>query len=109
MVKYRDGEKMLDALGLPLRRNMVRRLRLGGAMSLSKLATPYKLTLPAALKHLRILENSGIVKSHKHGRIRVCVYNPSALKELGGWLASQSAFWDSSLDRLEGFMSKKKK
>lgn len=78
-------------------------------MSLSKLAAPYELTLPAALKHLRVLEDSGIVKSHKRGRVRVCIYNPSALKELGGWLASHSAFWESSFDRFEAIINKKKK
>ena len=109
MVKYKHGEKMLDALGLTLRRSMVRHLRRHGAMPLSKLAEPYGISLPATLKHVRLLEESGIVVTEKRGRARICVYNPLALKELGGWLASQTAFWAASFDRLEGHISKRKK
>jgi len=100
---------MLDALGLPLRRTMVRRLQQEGAMSLSKLAVPFKISLPAALKHIRLLEDSDIIETHKRGRVRICVYKPSAFKELGGWLASQSAFWESSFDRLGTIINKRKR
>ncbi|MDO8481881.1 MAG: helix-turn-helix domain-containing protein [bacterium] len=82
----KNANLMLNALGLPLRRNMVARLRVGGAMSLSKLVEPFNITLPSALAHLRILERAGIVATHKKGRIRICVYNRHALKELAAWL-----------------------
>ena len=85
----KNSALMFDALGLPLRRAMVGRLRLGGAMSLSKLAEPYRITLPAALKHIHLLEDAGIVTTHKRGRIRFCVYKPTAFKELSRWLTSQ--------------------
>lgn len=77
---------MLDVLGLPLRRNMVERLRNGGAMSLSKLVEPFNITLPSALKHLRALERAWLVTTHKQGRVRMCVYNRLAIKELADWL-----------------------
>jgi len=77
---------MLNALGLPLRRNMLARLQGGGAMSLSKLVEPFRITLPTALKHLRALERAGIVTTHKQGRVRMCVYNRLAIKELTDWL-----------------------
>ncbi len=109
MIKYRDGEKMLDVLGLPLRRAMVRRVQKGGAMSLSKLAEPFGISLPAALKHVRMLEQTGIIQTHKKGRVRICLYNPIAFKELSSWIASQSAFWEGSFDRLERTISKNKK
>ncbi len=73
---------MLDALGLPLRRKMVARLARGGAMSLSKLAEPFHITLPSALKQLRVLEDSGIVSTRKQGRTRICFLNRGALNEL---------------------------
>ena len=79
---------MLDALGNRDRRRMVARLRTGGAMSLSKLASPFRIKLPTAHAHLKVLERSGIVKTHKRGRVRICVYNPLALKELVRALAS---------------------
>lgn len=58
-------------------------------MSLSKLIEPFGITLPAGLKHLHLLERAGIVTTHKRGRIRFCVYDPSALKVLSVHLASQ--------------------
>jgi len=86
----KNANLMLGALGLPIRRNMVARLRGGGAMSLSKLVEPFHITLPTALAHLRELERAGIVTTHKHGRVRMCVYNRHALDELAAWLVSQS-------------------
>ncbi|PIR84128.1 transcriptional regulator [Candidatus Kaiserbacteria bacterium CG10_big_fil_rev_8_21_14_0_10_51_14] len=103
-----EGEIALQALGSPLRRDLVRRLRKGGAMSLSKLVEPHRMTLPAAHRHLRMLEESGIVHTHKNGRVRICVLNPNAFKDLAGWLASQSGFWEASFTRLERHLSKKR-
>lgn len=77
---------MLDALGLPLRRGMMARLRVEGAMSLSKLVEPFHITLPSALTHLRELERAGLVVTHKQGRVRICAYNRHALEELAAWL-----------------------
>lgn len=83
----KNAHLMLDALGLPLRRQMVARLRDGRAMSLSKLVDPFNITLPTALVHLGALERAGIVVTDKHGRVRMCVYNKKALEELAAWLA----------------------
>jgi len=73
---------MLDALGLPLRRRMIARLKRGGTMSVSKLVEPFHITLPSALEQVRILERAGIITTHKHGRVRLCVYRPQAFREL---------------------------
>ena len=81
---------MLDALGLSIRRKMLARLAREGAMSLSKLAEPFNITLPAALMHIRTLELAGIITTHKKGRIRFCVYNPESLKELATQLKSKN-------------------
>ena len=81
---------MLDALGLPLRRRMIARLKRGGTMSVSKLVEPFRITLPSALEHVRVLERSGIITTHKHGRVRLCVYRPEALKELARELTSRA-------------------
>ena len=121
MVKYRDldGEKkegsvvdadaMFEAMGQQVRRSMVRRLREGGAMSMSKLGEPYKMSLPATFRHVQTLEESGIISTEKNGRVRICVYNPRAFKELASVLASQAAFWEANFDRLERHISKNKK
>ncbi len=57
-------------------------------MSVSKLAEPFRITLPSALEQVRILERSGIISTHKHGRVRLCVYRPQALRELAHGLTT---------------------
>ena len=81
---------MLDALGSERNRMMLARLRIRGAMSVSNLARPFRITLPAAMNRVGVLERAGLISTHKRGRIRFCVYNPAALKELSGWLASKN-------------------
>ena len=102
-------DTIFDALGLPIRRSMLRRLREGGAMSLTKLSRPYKISLPATLKHVRQLEQTGLISTEKHGRVRICVYNPAAFKDLASTLSAQSVFWQSSFARLERHINNKKK
>ena len=102
-------DALFDALGLPIRRSMLRRLREGGAMSLTKLSRPYSISLPATLKHVRQLEQSGLISTEKHGRVRICVYNPTAFKDLASVLSAQSAFWQGSFARLERQLNNKRK
>ena len=80
---------MLDALGLAIRRKMLDRLKREGAMSLSKLAKPFRMKLTTALLHMRALERSGLVWTHKQGRVRICVYNKVAVEELAVYLTSR--------------------
>lgn len=77
---------MLDALGLPIRRKLLARLQKGGAMSLSKLARPFGMTLTTALFHMVVLERSGFISTHKQGRTRMCVFRPDALRDLAALL-----------------------
>ena len=88
----KNARLMLDALGSPLHRRMLARLRAGGAMSVSHLAEPFHITLPDAMRHVHILERSGLITTEKRGRIRFCVYNPNAPKELSEWLAANRPF-----------------
>jgi DNA-binding transcriptional ArsR family regulator len=82
----KNAALMLEALGEPVRRMLFIRLRDGGAMSLSKLGRPSKRKLPSLYKHMRILERSGLITTHKQGRVRMCVYNRDAIVELVQWL-----------------------
>ena len=79
---------MLDALGSEVNRKMLARLRERGAMSVTKLSEPFGITLPAAVTRINTLERAGLITTHKQGRIRFCVYNPSRIKELSIHLAS---------------------
>ncbi|MDP2648651.1 MAG: helix-turn-helix domain-containing protein [bacterium] len=88
----KNARLMLDALGDERNRKMLARLRRGGAMSVSKLAKPFGITLSAALQRVQDLERAGLITTHKRGRIRFCAYNPLAVKELSSWLALPSPF-----------------
>jgi len=93
------------ALSDPTRRGMLARLSLGSA-SVGELAQPLKISLPAVLQHLKLLESSGLVVSRKQGRVRTCRLHPQALGQLEGWIAEQRRQWEARLDRLEQFLER---
>ncbi len=88
-----------QALADPTRRGMVERLSRGPA-SVSELARPYGMSLPAIVQHLAMLEGSGLVRSEKIGRVRTCRINPSALSSAERWFNQRRAQWEQRLDRL---------
>ena len=92
-----------QALADPTRRGMLARLSRGPA-SVSELAKPLSMSLPAVLQHLQLLEASGLVRSQKTGRVRTCRMEPQALSAAEGWIAEQRALWEGRLDRLEDFL-----
>lgn len=91
------------ALSDSSRRTMVDRLTRGPA-TVKQLAEPLTMSLPAVLGHLRVLEESGLVRSHKTGRVRTCYLEPAALTAAEQWIADRRAGWTSRLDRLEDFL-----
>lgn len=82
---------------------MVERLVRGPA-TVSELALPYAMTLPAVLQHLAVLQGSGLVQSDKVGRVRTFHLEPVALRTAQNWLDAQRSFWESGLDRLTVLM-----
>ena len=93
-----------QALADPARRQMVARLSRGPA-SVSELAQPLPMSLPAVLQHLQMLESSGLVRSEKKGRVRTCRIAPEALSVAESWISEQRSLWEGRLDRLEAFLS----
>ena len=87
------------ALGDPTRLAIVERLA-GGPMSAGELAAPTTLSLPAVLKHLRVLEQAGLVTTVKRGRVRECRLHDDALVAVAQWTAQQQALWSIRLDAL---------
>jgi DNA-binding transcriptional ArsR family regulator len=87
------------ALGDPTRRAILSRLGEGIA-SVTELAAPFPMALPSLLKHLRILERAGLVRSKKRGRTRTCALDPAALHEAESWLLDQRAIRESRSDRM---------
>jgi DNA-binding transcriptional ArsR family regulator len=92
-----------QALADPTRRGMLARLSKGSA-SVSELARPLAMSLPAVLQHLQALEASGLVTSKKKGRVRTCRIEPEALSAAEAWIADRRTQWEGRLDRLEGFL-----
>lgn len=92
-----------QALADPSRRAMVDRLAQGPA-SVSELAKPLAMSLPAVMQHLQVLEASGLVVSEKIGRVRTCRIEPKALTQAEQWIAERRALWERRLDRLAQFL-----
>jgi DNA-binding transcriptional ArsR family regulator len=90
---------MFQALADPSRRVMVERLTRGPA-SVSELAQPLAMSLPAVVQHLQVLEASGLVRSEKVGRVRTCHVEPKALRTAEQWIAERRTMWERRLDRL---------
>jgi DNA-binding transcriptional ArsR family regulator len=92
------------ALADPARRAMVDRLTLGPA-SVSELARPLAMSLPAVVQHLHVLEDSGLVRSEKVGRVRTCHVQPKALGGAEDWIARRRESWEQRLDRLGEYLA----
>lgn len=103
MLKY-SLDAMFHALSDPARRTMVDRLSRGPA-SVSELAQPLAMTLPAVVQHLQVLEESGLVSSEKVGRVRTCQMEPRALSQAEQWINQRRAAWEGRLDRLGDFLA----
>ncbi|MBS0384153.1 MAG: helix-turn-helix transcriptional regulator [Proteobacteria bacterium] len=93
-----------QALGDPSRRAMVERLALGPA-SVSELAKPLAMSLPAVMQHLAVLEQSGLVRSEKIGRVRTCRIDPNAITAAEHWLNERRRQWEQRFDRLDAFLT----
>jgi DNA-binding transcriptional ArsR family regulator len=95
---------MFQALSDPSRRLMVERLSRGPA-SFSELAKPLAMSLPAVFQHLQVLEASGLVRSEKIGRMRICRIEPAALLTAEQWITERRAEWERRLDRLGDYLA----
>ena len=93
-----DLNKFFGALSDPTRRAVVEQLANGRA-TVSSLAAPYPIALPTFMRHLRVLEDSGLVRTTKKGRSRICQLDMAAMAEAQGWLAWQRAVWEGRGER----------
>jgi DNA-binding transcriptional ArsR family regulator len=97
-------DRVFLALADPTRRGMVERLARGPA-SVSELAQPLAMSLPAVLQHLQVLEASGLIRSAKAGRVRTCRIQPAALRTAESWIARRRTGWERRLDRLGDYLA----
>lgn len=91
------------ALADPVRRSVIGRL-LSGERTLSALAEPLDMTMPAVMKHVSVLEKCGIVKTEKRGRSRYCQLRAEPLLEARDWLDRYAAFWTERLASLDQYL-----
>jgi len=103
----REGgvEPIFHALSDANRRRMIDQLTLGPA-SVSELARPLGISLPAVVQHLKVLEASGLVESQKVGRVRTCAMRTQALADAERWINARRLAWERSLDRLGDYLER---
>lgn len=96
-------DRVFQALADPSRRSIIDRLSRGPA-SVSELAAPLAMSLPAVMQHLAVLEAGGLVRTEKVGRVRSCTLEPDVLSAAEQWIHDRRTLWVKRLDRLDAFL-----
>lgn len=96
-------DTIFQALADPTRRAVIGRLGRGPA-SIGELAAPFDMALPSFMKHIHVLEQSGWIRTRKHGRVRICAIDKAPVAAVEDWLAAQKSLWEAQTDRLEHFL-----
>jgi DNA-binding transcriptional ArsR family regulator len=106
MVKYQEAvlDRTFAALADPTRRELIAQLGTRGTVSVSELAAPLPISLPAVMKHLDVLSDAGLVTREKTGRVVSCRLAAEPMEEAMAWLSRHHAFWTAQLDRLAEFL-----
>jgi DNA-binding transcriptional ArsR family regulator len=100
-------DRIFAALSDPTRRAMIARLGEEESLSVSELARPLPITLPAVMKHLDVLEGAGLVARRKTGRTVACRLTAAPMEDAMAWLARYQRFWAESLDRLAAMVEER--
>ena len=109
MVNYRprDLDRVFATLSDPTRRAILARLARDGSLSISALAEPFSIKLPAVMKHLAVLGEAGLIKRSKQGRTVEVRLSPAPLRRATEWLRYYERFWSPALDRLAAHAERK--
>jgi DNA-binding transcriptional ArsR family regulator len=105
MVKYEEAEldAIFAALADPTRRAVLGELE-GGCLAVSELAASHDMSLPGFMKHLRVLEDAGLIARSKEGRVVSCALSARPMQKAAGWLAHYEKFWTDRLDSLARYL-----
>jgi DNA-binding transcriptional ArsR family regulator len=98
----------LSALADPTRRAILARLA-SGERSVNEIAAPFKMSLPAVSKHLKVLERAGLIARGRDAQWRPCRLNAAPLKQVSDWIERYRAFWEGGLDRLDAYLTELQK
>lgn len=93
----------LQALADPTRRAMLARLRYGEA-TVNELAAPFSISLPGISRHIKVLEQAGLITRSRAAQQRPCRLSPEGLKEVDDWMSAYRGIWEDRLDRLETYL-----
>jgi DNA-binding transcriptional ArsR family regulator len=106
MVKYQAAtlDRTFAALSDPTRRALLARLSDSESLSVSELAQPFSMSLPAVMKHLDVLSDAGLIARHKTGRTVSCRLEAAPMENAMNWLNRYQRFWSAQLDRLAAFL-----
>jgi DNA-binding transcriptional ArsR family regulator len=99
-------DRVFSALGDPTRRAILKRLAHGGA-TISELAEPLPMSLPAVSKHLRILEAAGLIQRRKLGRVHHVRLTAAAMHEAAEWLEQYRQYWEGQFDSLAAYLARR--
>jgi DNA-binding transcriptional ArsR family regulator len=105
MEQYQQSlDGIFQALADPTRRAVIARLGRGPA-SVGDLAQPFAMALPSFMKHIHLLEETGLIRTRKSGRVRTCEIDKARFAAVDGWLSEQRTIWEGRTDRLEQFVT----
>ncbi|MEY4510330.1 MAG: hypothetical protein RLZZ450_2452 [Pseudomonadota bacterium] len=108
MLNNAGVERAFHALAEPTRRAIVEQLS-AGPSTVSALAEPFDMSLAAVMQHLRVLEDGGIIRTQKVGRVRTCRLEPAGLNVAAQWIADRRALWERRFDRLGEILAEQDK
>jgi DNA-binding transcriptional ArsR family regulator len=105
MVQYQDAmlDRVFGALSDPTRRGVLDALG-GGSVAVSELAAPHGMSLPGFMKHLRVLEEAGLIERSKEGRVVSCELSAAPMKAAAAWMSRYERFWTEKLDALARYL-----
>jgi DNA-binding transcriptional ArsR family regulator len=98
-------ETFFSALGDPTRRAIIERLLARGELSVGDIAAPFAISMPAVSRHLRVLEDAGLIERRVERQWRLIRARPEALAPVEAWVTKQRAHWSAALDRLEAVVA----
>ena len=106
MVAFSDDilDKTFAALAHPTRRAILTRLAKGESASVSDLAEPFDVSLMAVSKHLKVMEEAGLIRREKDGRVLRCSFDPESIEAASGWIETHREFWSQQLDSLAAYL-----
>ena len=100
MVNSSSLDGVFSALGDPTRRRIVERLA-RGPLTVGQIAAGFPISQPAISRHVRVLEESGLLERHVAGRVHRCTLSPKVMTAASAWIDKQRSFWNAALDRLD--------